>query len=172
MANIDSFAFEYVQVDIDQVEPHPFGEPVTPETMQRDLQKIGSLASWTSKYGEMFKQCPHLIQRVELLVITGVANWNIPGGWVEVSRMFPTATRATLWILLHTEHDGDDERLYSKLTETARTNLSWVNHPATATICLEQIVEELTQEVASRMRAQLELLPAGFMAASGLVLDS
>ena len=43
MANIDSFAFEYVQVDIDQVEHHPFGEPVTPETMQRDLQKIGSL---------------------------------------------------------------------------------------------------------------------------------
>jgi hypothetical protein len=77
-----------------------------------------------------------------------------------------------MWILLHTEHDGDDERLYSKLTETARTNLSWVKHPANATICLEQIVEELTQEVASRMRAQLELLPAGFMAASGLVLDS
>jgi hypothetical protein len=172
MANIDSFAFEYVQVDIDQVEPHPFGEPVTPETMQRDLQKIGSLESWTSKYGEMFKHCPHLIQRVGLLVTTGVANWNFPGGWEDMSEMFPTATRATLWILLHTEHDGDDERLYSKLTETARTNLSWVKHPANATICLEQIVEEMTQEGMSRMRAQLELLPAGRMAASSLVSDS
>ena len=140
--------------------------------MQRDLQKIGSLESWTSKYGEMFKHCPHLIQRVGLLVTTGVANWNFPGGWEDMSEMFPTATRATMWILLHTEHDGDDERLYSKRTETARTNLSWVKHPANATICLEQIVEEMKQEGMSKMRAQLELLPAGRMAASSLVSDS
>ena len=89
-----------------------------------------------------------------------------------MTRMLPTATRATLWILLHTEHDGDDERLYSKLTETARTNLSWVKHPANATICLEQIVEEMTQESMSRFRAQLELLSAGRMDASSVVLDS
>ena len=50
MANIDSQAFVYGPLDVDQVEPHPFGEPVTMQTIQRDLQEIGSLASWTSKY--------------------------------------------------------------------------------------------------------------------------
>ena len=84
--------------------------------------------------------------------------------------MFPTATPATMWILLHTEHDGDDERLYSKLTTAAQTNLHWVNHPTIATICLEQIAKEMDEENVLRMRSQLEQLPAGIVAASGLVL--
>ena len=78
MANIDSPAFVYGSIYLDQVAPHPFGDPVTLETMQRDLQKVGSLASWTSKHGEQFQQCPQLIQRIELLVLTGVANFIFP----------------------------------------------------------------------------------------------
>ena len=139
MANIDSPAFVYGSIDLDQVVPHPLGDPVTLETMQRDLQKVGSLANWTSKYGEQFQQCPQLIQRIELLVLTGVANFIFPMKWVDMSETFPTATPATMWIVFHTEHDGDDERLYSKLTATAKNNFSWVGHPANATRWLEQI---------------------------------
>ena len=170
MANIGSRAFEYVQIDSDQVEPHPFGEPVTSQTMQRDLQKIDSVAFWTSKHGEKFQQSVDLVHKIECLVSTGVANWKWPVDWVDMSVMFPTATPATMWILLHTEHDGDDERLYSKLTTAAQTNLHWVNHPTIATICLEQIAKEMDEENVLRMRSQLEQLPAGIIAASGLVL--
>ena len=119
MANIGSRAFEYVQIDSGQVEPHPFGEPVTSQTMQRDLQKIASVAFCTSKHGEKFQQSVDLVHKIECLVSTAVANWKWPVDWVDMSVMFPTATPATMWILLHTEHDGDDERLYSKLTTAA-----------------------------------------------------
>ena len=76
-----------------------------------------------------------------------------------------------MWILFHTDYDGDDEHLYSKLTETARNNFSWVSHPTNATICLEQIAKEMDQEAIARMSSRLEQLPAGFIASSGLVLD-
>ena len=171
MANVGPFHFEYGQVDIDQIVPNPVGEAVTLETMQRALQNIGSLQNWASKYGHMVKHSPDLITRVELLVSTGVTDADFPGGWDANSRMFPTATRATLWILLYTEHDGDDQLLYSKLAESAK-GVSWVDNPANAKKCLRRIVDEMTREGMPQFSAQLELLDAGGMAATSLVSDS
>ena len=169
MANVGPFHWN--QLDIDQILANPVGEAVTLETMQRALQNIGSLQNWASKYGHMVKHSPDLITRVELLVSTGVTDADFPGGWDANSKMFPTATRATLWILFHTEHDGDDERLYSKLAESAN-NLSQVNIPANAQICLQQIGDEMDQEALSRLAEHLQLPDAGGMAASGLVSES
>jgi len=144
-----------VRVSCDDIQPHPFGEAAILQTMLRALQKIGSVEHWTSMYGQMFEHCSHLTMKIVMLINMGVAAWTFTPSWDVVSLLYPTATRGTWWILLQTEHDNGDKRLYLKLVEAAKT-VSWINNPANAGKWLQQISGEMALQDVVRLGKKLK----------------
>ena len=84
-------------IRIDDIRPNPFGVQSTPGTLLTDLDKIGTLEQWTTKYGQMFDHDMRLIERVSRLLTEGVKDW------IHIPPPSMGATSATWWILMNAQ---------------------------------------------------------------------
>ena len=137
-------------IRVDDIRPNPFGVQSTPDTLQADLDKIGTLEQWTTKCGQVFDHDMRLIERVSRLLTEGVKKWNCNPSM--------GATPATWWILL-TAEGNTDKKLYDKLFSfmqfhlyvwTAATTRAW------ATAYLRTVHDEMNEEGMKEMKENMK----------------
>ena len=86
-------------IRVDEIRQNPFGAQSTPESLQADLDEIGTLEQWITKYGQMFDHDMRVNEMVSRLVTEGVKEWNFKPTMEQVNIIYPGATPVTWWIL-------------------------------------------------------------------------
>ena len=86
---------------VKEIRPNHFGAQSTHETVQADLNEIGTLEQWTTKYGQMFDHDISVIERVSRLLTEGVKEWNFKPSMEAVYSRWVGATPATWWTNLN-----------------------------------------------------------------------
>ena len=109
-----AIAGELVWVPANQVEQNPFAPQCTHESVQTDLDEIGTVEQWTTKYRRMCGHGASMMESVAHLLTEGVKQWNLVPTMEAIYSRYPGATPATWWIIINSENN-DYKKLYSKL---------------------------------------------------------
>ena len=152
-----AMAGEWVPADL--VEPNPFGEQCTGESMQTILDEIGTVEHWTTKYGGMCGHSTSMMASVAHILTEGAKQWNFKPTMEKVNILYPGSTPVTWWILLNA-CDNTDKKLYSKLATCAQDFHPFVWNTETtekwAVAFLRAVKDEMTEESLQWLREQYE----------------
>ncbi len=144
-------------VDADLVKPNPFGEQCTPVSTQKNLDEIGTVEHWTTKYGGMCGHSTSMMASVAHILTEGAKQWNFNPTMEKVNILYPGSTPVTWWIHLNA-CDNTDKKLYSKLASCTpgfhphvwklKTTRKW------ALAYMRVVRDEMTQEGMQLMTKQ------------------
>ena len=103
------------------LQPNPLAAAPTKDDMIALIDKVGDPEAWAQKWGAEEGHEETLYGSVARLLKLGVAQWDWDNdmSWEDIEFLFPNATPPTYWIMLYSEHVGD-QALYQRLAVLAR----------------------------------------------------
>ena len=111
---------EHMEVPAGFIQFNPLAPVPTPKDLHSLLNEVGTAEAWAKTHGLAEGHEERIYGAVARMLKMGAAQWDWGCNmqWEDVIEMFPTATPASYWIMINSEHVGD-KGLYQRLAVLA-----------------------------------------------------